>query len=197
MKHIRHPWEIRMFHWLFVVVTILKTWSGLYISHPHPFWGFSDMYSARMLHAVMTPVLAALLTFRLYYAVLSGDWRDAVLWRRSDLKEAVPWLRRFLFFHDSPGAVHAKYNFGQKFIFTAIYLTMPLFFITGLVLLNMPPFRFLNILTGGQGISRIAHYLGTVALISIVAVHIYLALTSSVDRLKSIFTGRLPRKTRP
>ncbi|MDW7651022.1 MAG: cytochrome b/b6 domain-containing protein [Bacillota bacterium] len=191
-NNIRQPWEIRLFHWLIFVVIMLKFWSGFYISYPHPLWGFSGMYGARMLHATMTPVLAALLAFRIYYAIVSGDWREVIAWRRSDFRQIRPWLRTFLFLQDTPLRVQNKYEIGQRLLFMAVFLTMPVFYTTGVILLNFPFFRWLNVFYGGQGISRIAHFLASVFLAAFVAFHIYLALSLSVDRLKAMFTGRIP-----
>lgn len=194
----RHqPWEIRVFHWLFFIVIMLKFWSGFYISFPHPFWGFGGMYSARMMHATMTPVLAALLVFRLYYALLTGDWKSVLFRRRADGKKLLPWLRYMLFLEHTPPPRQEKYNAGQRLLFTAIFLTMPFFYTTGVVMLNFPFFRWLNVFYGGQGISRIVHYLVSVFLAALVAVHIYLALTQSAARLKAMVSGHLPLRPQP
>lgn len=120
-------WETRFFHWLFFIVVFLKFWSGFYITHPHPLWGFSGMHSARILHAVLTPVMAALLTFRLYYSLLSRDWRNLLAWRRSHLSQFKPWLRYIFFLDNKPPPPEGRYQSGQRLLFTGIILTMPLF----------------------------------------------------------------------
>ncbi|MBS3897841.1 MAG: cytochrome b/b6 domain-containing protein [Dethiobacter sp.] len=180
-------WETRFFHWFFFIVVVLKLWSGFYISVPHPLWGFSGMYSARILHAILTPVLAALLTFRLYYSLLSGDWRRLLLWRRSHLSQLRPWLRYIFFLDSKPPAPDETYHVGLRLLLTSIFLTMPLFFITGLIMLNLPFFRWLTIFCGGLSSARTLHFLATVFLTSFVAMHVYLALTTDLKRLKAMF----------
>ena len=180
------PWEIRFFHWFFFIVVVSKLWSGFYISLPHPLWGFSDMYSARLLHAILTPVMAGLLTFRLYYGLLSGDWRNLLVWRRSHLSQLRPWLRYIFFLDNKPPHPDRRYHIGPRLLFTGIFLSMPLFFITGLVMLNLPSFRWLTIFCGGMGIARVIHFLAAVFLTSFVAMHIYLAITTNLERLKSM-----------
>lgn len=193
-KHLHQTWEIRFFHWFFFAVITVKLWSGFYISFPHPLLGFPDLYAARMTHALMTPMLAALLTFRLYYALLSGDWRQVFVWRLADFRELKPWLRHFLFLSGTPSP-HGKYNIAQRLLFTGWFLTMPFFYATGVVMLNLRQLRFINVFFGGQGISRVTHYLLSVFLAATVAVHVYMAVTGSVGRLRAMFTGWLTRRT--
>lgn len=190
MKTLLHrTWEIRLFHWLFFIVILLKIWSGFYITSPHPLWGLGNLYQARMLHATMTPVLAALLTFRLYYSLLTGDWRDVILWRRNDLRQIVPWLRYIFFLRTTAPVPERTYPIGSRLLFTAIFLTMPLFFTTGVVMLNLPYFRWLNIFYGGQGVSRLAHFLVSVFLTLVAVVHVYLTVTGNPGRLKAMIRG--------
>lgn len=180
------PWETRFFHWLFFIVIILKLWSGFYISVPHPLWGFSSMYSARILHAILTPVMAGLLTFRLYFSLLSGDWRNLLLWRRRHLSQLPPWLRYMFFLDKIPPSQDGPYHIALRLLFTGIFLTMPLLFITGLVMLNLPSFRWLTIFCGGLSSARTIHFLAAVFLTSFVAMHVYLALTTNLERLKTM-----------
>lgn len=195
IRRLHQSWEIRMFHWLFFVVTIIKLWTGFAISFPHPFWGFPGLYQARMAHAVMTPVLAGLLTFRLYLALLSRDWRQLLFWRRSHLQGLRSWLRYYLFLDDRP-VEKEKYNALQRFLFTFIFLLMPFFYATGVIMLNLPGLRWINLFFGSQGIARIVHYLISVLLAMIVVIHIYLVITSNVERLKAMFTGYLHQRNK-
>jgi len=186
-----HPWETRFFHWLFFIVVALKLWSGFYISVPHPLWGFSGMYSARILHAILTPVMALLLTFRLYYSLLSGDWRNLLVLRRSHLSLLQPWLRYLFFLDKKPPPPDGMYHIGLRLLFTGIFLTMPIFFITGLIMLNLPSFRWLTLLGGGMGTAKLIHFLAAVFLTSFVAMHIYLTLTTNLERLRAMFGYQL------
>ncbi|MBS4008225.1 MAG: cytochrome b/b6 domain-containing protein [Clostridium sp.] len=185
------PWEIRFFHWFFFIVVALKLWSGFYISAPHPLWGFPGMYHARILHAILTPVMTGLLTFRLYYSLRSGDWRNLFVWRRRHLSQLPPWLRYTFFFDKKPPLSNETYDIGPRLLFTSIFLTMPLFFATGLVMLNLPSFRWLTIFCGGMGSARNLHFLASVFLASFVAMHIYLALTTNPKRLKIMLGWRV------
>jgi Ni/Fe-hydrogenase 1 B-type cytochrome subunit len=191
----RQPPEIRLFHWLFFAVISVKIWSGFYISFPHPWLGFPNLYCARMAHSTMTPVLAALLVFRFYYALLSRDWRELLFWKRDDLGELRCWLRYFLFLERNT-PLQGKYSPVQRLLFTVWLITMPLFYATGAVMLNLPYFRWLNVFFGSQGIARVVHYLISVLLLATVAFHVYLALTVHAGKLLAMFSGRLPARER-
>jgi Ni/Fe-hydrogenase 1 B-type cytochrome subunit len=188
MLRLRHSLEIRIFHWLFFITISLKLWSGFYISWPSPLWGFSSMYSARMLHANLTSVLASLLAFRLYFAVASKDWRHIIIWRRSQLTQLKPWLRYFFFMQNAP-PMEGKYHIGPRILFTMIFLSMPLFYASGAVMLNLPIFRWVILFFGSQGMARAVHFLASVLLASLSAVHIYLALFAGLGRLRAMVLG--------
>jgi Ni/Fe-hydrogenase 1 B-type cytochrome subunit len=183
------PREIRIIHWLLFVVTVLKLWSGFYISSPSHLWGFSGMHGARMLHANLTSVLAALLAFRLYFAVVSGDWRHLLFWRRSHGKELVLWLR-YVFYRRGRPPLAGKYHAGPRLLFTAIFLTMPVFYFTGVIMLELPFLRWLTVLSGSPGLARLFHFLAAVALTVLAVLHIYLTLWSRSGRLLAMIRGQ-------
>lgn len=66
---------------------------------------------------------------------------------------------------------------------------VPLQIITGAALYSSRRLQKLSLLFGGLGKTRLAHYLGAVGFTGLVAVHMYFALTGSIEKLKSIFTG--------
>lgn len=194
-KILRHTLEVRLFHWLFSLAVTIKLWSGFYISFPHPLLGFPNLYYARMAHATMTPVLAALLFFRIYYALLSRDWREVLFCQSGDLVQLRSWLRYFFFLENKPPARH-KYNSLQRLIFTMLFLFMTLFYGTGIVMLDLPYFRWLHVFRVRLGIARLLHYLAAVFLLAAVVFHVYLSLTLHAGKLLSMFSGYLRTPSR-
>jgi len=192
---LRQPLSIRLFHLFFLLVIFVKLWSGFAISFP--LLGFPDLYLARLSHALMTPFLAALLVIRLYLALPGRDWREVLVYRCRELREIGPWLRYYFFLSGKPAAPQ-KYNVIQRLLFTGLFFSMPLVFASGIVLLQPPPqLGWLTLLFGGQGGARLVHYLTSVVLAAIIAVHIYLGLTGEKSRLRAMFTGfRRPAKKR-
>lgn len=182
----RQPLSIRLLHCFFLIVIAVKLWSGFAISFPLA--GFPHLYSARLAHALMTPFLAALLVIRLYLAFLDRGWRELLVYRRHELREIGPWLRYYFFLAGKPPEPH-KYNVIQRLLFTVIFFSMPLFFASGVVLLHPPPqLAWLTMLFGGQGGARLVHYLASVLLAAVIAIHIYLGLTGVNSKLKAMFT---------
>lgn len=183
----RQSLPIRLFHLFFLSVIALKLWSGLAISFPLS--GFPNLYSARLTHALLTSLLAALLVLRLYLAFLERGWRELLVYRRHELREIGPWLRYYFFLAGKPPQPH-KYNVVQRLLFTGIFFTMPFIFVSGVVLLQPPPWLgWLTLLLGGQGGARLVHYLASVALAALSAIHIYLGLTGDNAKLRAMFTG--------
>ncbi len=189
----RQPSSIRLFHLFFLLVIAIKLWSGFAISFPLA--GFPDLYSARLAHALMSPLLAALLVVRLYLALQDRGWRELLVYRRHELREIGSWLRYFFFLAGKPPEPH-KYNVVQRLLFTVIFFSMPLFFASGVVLLHPPPqLAWLTLLFGSQGGARLVHYLASVLLAAVIAIHIYLGLTGADSKLKAMFTTACGRSS--
>jgi cytochrome b subunit of formate dehydrogenase len=184
---LRQPFPIRLFHFLFLCVIGLKLWSGFAISFPLA--GFPNLYSARLTHALLTSLLAALLVLRLYLAFLDCGWRELLVYRRHELREIGPWLRYYFFLAGKPAESH-KYNIIQRLLFTGIFFSLSVLYASGVVLLQPPPqLAGLALLFGSPGAARLIHYLAAVLLAAIVTVHIYLGLTGGAAKLKAMFGG--------
>lgn len=190
----RQPVPIRLFHFLFLCVIALKLWSGFAVSFPLS--GFPNLYSARLTHALLTSLLAALLVFRVYLAFLNRGWRELLVYRRHELREIGPWMRYYFFLAGKPPQPH-KYNVVQRLLFTGIFSTMPFLFASGVVLLQPPPWLgWLTLLLGGQGGARLVHYLVSVLLAAFIASHIYLSLIGGNSKLRAMFTAASGRPSR-
>lgn len=191
---VRQTLAIRLFHCFFLVVIAVKLWSGFAISFPLA--GFPDLYWARLTHALMTPLLAALLALRLYLALPGRGWRDLLVYRRHELREIGPWLRHYLFLAGKPPQPH-KYNVIQRLLFTGIFISMPPFFASGVVMLHPPPqLAWLTLLFGSQASARLVHYLSAVLLAAIIAIHIYMGLTVGNSKLRAMFSLTTNRRKR-
>jgi thiosulfate reductase cytochrome b subunit len=184
---LRQPLPIRLFHFLFLCVIGLKLWSGFAISFP--LYGFPNLYSARLTHAIMTSLLTALLIFRLYLAFLDHGRRKLLVYRRHELREIGPWLRYYFFLAGKPAESH-KYNIIQRLLFTGIFFSLSVLYASGVVLLQPPPWLgWLTLLLGGQGSARLVHYLFSVLLASLIVCHIYLSIIGGKSKLRTMFTG--------
>lgn len=190
LKQVFQPPEIRLFHWLFFTVVGLKLLSGFSIAFAHPLYVFPTPYHATRTHATMTPFLASLLVFRLYYAWVSGDWRDILVWKRSDFREIRPWFRHFLYTEEQKPP-RRKYSIAQRLLVTSWLLFMALLFLTGVTMLEFPVFSFLQGLFGAYGLARSLHYLVSVFLAATVLFHVYLVFSLPPWHLKAMISGKI------
>lgn len=192
MKKAYQPPEIRFFHWLFFTVVTLKLLSGFSIAFGNSLYIFPTPYHAVRTHATMTPFLASLLAFRLYFALVSGDWREILPTKRSDLEEIRPWAAQFFSSGESK-AVSRKYSIAQRMLIAFWSLLMVLLFLTGVTMLEFPFFSFLEGLFGSMGLARTMHYLAAVFLAATVAFHLYLVLSLPPGHRQAMFAGRRRR----
>jgi len=178
----RHPALVRLLHWSYATAVLAGIWSGLYIADPGRSLGFRTMDQAKATHRLAMYLLIGSYLARVYYGYATGDYRQVLLDRQA-VRE-MPGFVKYELFLTGRKPKFPKYNPGQKALFTTWLLLLPLQIVTGLALHAARAKR------AGLGRVRQWHYLFSLPLASLAAGHIYLALTDSLRKLKSIFTGR-------
>ncbi|MBO8128523.1 MAG: cytochrome b/b6 domain-containing protein [Peptococcaceae bacterium] len=178
---------MRVLHWVLAPSFLILVASGLYIHKPSRVWGFRSMDSARKAHFIAQYFFGFYFLARAYYAVVTRDYRKIFPGVKDII--ALPKFVAYELFLKKKKPKYPRYNPGQKLLYSQMALLFPLQIITGAVLYLTGKLQKLSRFFGGLNNVRLAHYLTTVGLSSMVAGHIYFALTDSVEKLKSIFTG--------
>mgnify|MGYP005839958387 CR=1 FL=1 len=182
---LRHPLPVRLFHWTLAPLALVLIASGLYITKPSRTGG--SMRQVRKIHSAAGFLFTWGLIARVYYGILRRDWRMIVP-ERHDLKE-LPRFLKYVLYLTPKEPKFRKYNPGQKFLYTSwpleALLILPLGFFLYTPKLFARPIKWL----GGLNRIRSLIYCLTLFTTAMIAGHIYLALTSSVGKLRSIFTG--------
>ncbi|MDI6631646.1 MAG: cytochrome b/b6 domain-containing protein [Bacillota bacterium] len=188
---LRHPLPVRIFHWTLAPLAVALVTSGLYISEPPRAGG--SMRTARQIHSLAGFLFTFGFIARVYYGILRRDWR-LILPERHDLKK-LPRFLRYQFYLTPEKPKFRRYNVGQKFLYTfwplEALVILPLGFFLYAPKLFARPVKWL----GGFNRVRSLVYYSTLLTAGTIAAHIYLALTDSVGKLKSIFTGDYNRGT--
>jgi Ni/Fe-hydrogenase 1 B-type cytochrome subunit len=149
------------------------------------------MRAVRTIHSLSAFLFTAGFAARMYYGVLRREWRMIIPEPRDIL--ASPGFLKYLLYL-SPREPHfRKYNPGQKFLYsfwTLLAMVMlPLGYCLYAPKLFARPVKWLG------GLNRVRSLLYHLSLLTAatIAGHIYLALTSSIGKLKSMFTGYYTR----
>jgi len=192
IKTFRHPWPVRTLHWVLAPSVLALIASGHYINKPSRALGFGSMDSARKVHFYAQYFLGYYLMARVYYGMATGDYQKLIPGKK-DLA-GLPKLTAFELFLSKKKPAYPTYNPGQKLLFTQMALLFPLQIVTGAILYFTGRLKYMERLFGGLNNVRLIHYLTATGLSSMVMGHIYLALTDSVGKLKSIFTGYITPK---
>lgn len=185
-----HTLPARILHWVNAVSIGILTLTGFYIHWPTGFGIFSSMDTARKLHFIFMYVVFYGVLIRVYYARVSGDYRD-IMFRPADLK-GLPVLARYYFFLTKNLPDFGKYNPGQKVMYTGWAVLMAVQAVTGFILYWPTAFAGLAEALGGVMAMRLVHYLVTWIFVVTVTLHVYLSLLGGLTVLKSIFTGFMP-----
>lgn len=187
IKTFRHPWPVRALHWVLAPSFLALMASGFYINKPSRALGFSSMDSARKTHFVAQYFFGFYFLTRAYYALVSGDYRKIV----PGVKDIanLPEFTAYEFFLKRKKPGYPRYNPGQKLLYTLMALLFPLQIVTGAVLYSTSRLQHLGRFFGGLNNVRLVHYLTSVGLSGLAMGHMYFALTDSIEKLKSIFTG--------
>lgn len=182
----RHSAPIRTFHWVLTGSFFLLLASGLHIAHPHRF-PYSSLRRARRHHSAGQCVFLASICWRIYHGFKTGNYRDIIFDKKALQK--TPGIFRYELFLTSKEPKFPKYNPLQKLLYS---FWVPIFLLLGLTgaVLHLPlRLSRLEAAFGGLNRARRLHYLLSVVSLNTVMGHIYLALTSGKEKLKSMFSG--------
>lgn len=185
----RHTVAVRFFHWVNAVTVLALIWSGFNIAFPDERYGFRSLSQTRRIHLSAASIFLFNLLARIYYALVSGDWRN-ILVRAKDIL-ALPQLVAYYLLLRPVEPPYGKYNPGEKLVFTVWSVLLPVAGFLGSILTKPDYFPRLVRRLGGLSRVRQKLFLVSVVLALTSAVHIYLALIGGQRRLKSIITGRV------
>lgn len=206
----RHPWLVRLAHWVNVLCLAILLLSGLQILNAHPalYWGQASTFADPFLRLPAMPSWATLPGYsdlgagrrwHFFFAwlfVINGlvwaAWsvtRDALWPTRAQLRgfgRSVIDHLRLRFDHGEAG-----YNLLQKLAYVAVLFgLLPLMVLTGLA---MSPGidAVLPILTLlGRQTARTVHFLTASGLMLFLAVHLAMVLAAGpINEMRSIVTG--------
>jgi len=220
----RHGLTTRIWHWINVFALIVLIMSGLNISNAHRYlywgdYGFDptdawtsvirfpawvtipqryDLAEARDWHNAFAWVFALGLLamwvgslinrhFQRDLTTAPRDWTPRALWR-----EIVRHLKGRFDHGDG------KYNPLQKMTYGLVLgILLPLMVITGLAL--SPGFEaaapWMIDLLGGRQSARSLHFIGMVALVAFVVVHVAMVVVSGIGwQIRGMITGRVPKE---
>lgn len=183
----RHSMPVRLLHWCYAPAVLAGFWSGLYINNPSRSLGFKSMEHAQKTHFIAQYVLLSSFLARVYNGYVTKNYREIIPDRKA-LKD-MPKFMKYELFLTKRKPEFPKYNPAQKVIFTGLALLIPLQILTGFGLYSSKTFQKTVDMAGGLNPLRKLHYLLSLSISSLAAGHIYFALTDSLRKLKSIFTG--------
>jgi Ni/Fe-hydrogenase 1 B-type cytochrome subunit len=188
---LRHPLWLRLLHWWNMVSILLLCLTGYSIHSPQTIHLFGSMSNARMIHFVMGYVLLIGLVMRIYFAMVTKDYKNIVYQPIKDTMKLPSMLKYYLFLAKSH-PFYGKYNPGQKAMYTGWVFMALIQIITGFILYMPNTFMALGGLLGGLMTVRLIHYIVTWLFVLTILAHVYLDMSEGVPVLMSMVTGEMP-----
>jgi formate dehydrogenase subunit gamma len=166
----RNTTAARINHWITGACFVLLLLSGLSMFHPMLFF-LSDLFGGGQWTRAIHPWIGTVLLVS-YAGLIVQFWRDN-MWSRDDLA----WMGAFgrVLANKEEGVPEVpRFNAGQKFVFWAMALLVPVLFITGLVIWDVyfSPYTTIR----QQRIALLIHSLAAIASIIVWIIHVYAAL---------------------
>jgi formate dehydrogenase subunit gamma len=167
---VRYAAASRINHWLNGGCFVLLTLSGLAMFHPLLFF-LSDLFGGGQWTRAVHPWIGVVLLLS-YSGLIIQFWRDE-MWTRDDFA----WLKaidRVLVDDVEHVPEVARFNAGQKFVFWAMALLVPVLFFSGLVIWEA---YFSDYTTIEQKrVAVLIHSLSAIAAMIVWIIHVYAAL---------------------
>src|SRR6201992_3926256 len=167
---IRYSAAHRINHWMTAVCFVLLLLSGLAVFDPMLFF-LSNLFGGGQWMRAAHPWIGCVL-FVSYMGMIVQFWRDE-MWSRDD----IAWLRAFdrVIVNEEEGVPEIpRLNAGQKFVFWAMALLVPVLFFTGLVIWEV---YFGSATTiEQQRMAVLIHSLAAIAAIIVWVIHVYAGL---------------------
>jgi formate dehydrogenase subunit gamma len=167
---VRYTTASRINHWITGACFVLLTLSGLSMFDPMLFF-LSNLFGGGQWTRAAHPWIGVIL-FISYTGLILQFWRDE-MWSRDD----IAWMGAItrVLVNEGEGVPEvARFNAGQKFVFWAMALLVPVLFFTGLVIWEV---YFGSATTiEQQRIAVLIHSLAAIAAIIVWIVHVYAGL---------------------
>ena len=167
---VRNSTAARINHWFTGGCFVLLLMSGLALFHPALFF-LSELFGGGQWMRAVHPWIGCLLLLS-YLGLILQFWRDN-LPSRDDLA----WLsaiKRVVANEEDGVPEVARFNAGQKFVFWAMALLVPVLFASGIVIWDvyLSPYTSIE----QQRIAVLVHSLGAIAAILVWVLHVYAAI---------------------
>ncbi|MFH0295855.1 formate dehydrogenase subunit gamma [Bradyrhizobium sp. 31Argb] len=167
---IRYSAASRINHWITGGCFVLLVLSGLAMFHPMLFF-LSNLFGGGQWTRAAHPWIGVVL-FISYTGLIIQFWRDE-MWTRDDLAWTGAITRVLVNEEDGVPAV-ARFNAGQKFVFWAMALLVPVLFFSGLVIWEVYFSSYTTI--EQQRIAVLIHSLAAIGAIIVWIIHVYAGL---------------------
>jgi formate dehydrogenase subunit gamma len=167
---VRYATASRINHWITGACFVLLTLSGLSMFHPMLFF-LSELFGGGQWTRAVHPWIGVILMLS-YTGLIIQFWRDE-MWTRDDLA----WMLAIdkVLVNEEEGVPEVpRFNAGQKFVFWAMALLVPVLFFSGLAIWEVYFFPYTTI--EQQRIALLIHSLGAIAAILVWIVHVYAGL---------------------
>ena len=167
---IRNTTAARINHWITAGCFVLLLLSGLSMFDPMLFW-LSALFGGGQLTRAIHPWIGTVLLVS-YAGMIVQFWRDNT-WNRDD----IAWLRaveRVVSNDEDRVPEVGRFNAGQKAVFWAMALLVPVLFVTGIAIWEIYFSAYTTI--EQRRIAVLIHSLAAVATIIVWIVHVYAAL---------------------
>src|ERR1700742_3041891 len=167
---IRYSALHRINHWITAICFVLLLLSGLAMFDPMLFF-LSNLFGGGQWTRAAHPWFGVVL-FLSYSGLIVQFWRDE-MWTRDDLAWSMA-INRVLVNEEEGVPEVARFNAGQKLVFWAMALLVPVLFFTGLVIWEVYFGSYTTI--EQQLIAVLIHSLAAIAAIIVWIVHVYAGL---------------------
>jgi formate dehydrogenase subunit gamma len=164
---VRYSTASRINHWITAGCFVLLVLSGLSMFHPLLFF-LSALFGGGQWTRAVHPWIGVVL-FLSYSGLIIQFWRDE-MWTRDDLAWAEAITRVVVNEEEGVPEV-ARFNAGQKFVFWAMALLVPVLFFSGLVIWEVYFSSYTTI--EQQRIALLLHSLAAIAAIIVWIIHVY------------------------
>jgi formate dehydrogenase subunit gamma len=164
---VRYATVTRINHWITAACFVLLVLSGLAMFHPI-FFFFSVLFGGGQWTRAVHPWIGIVLVAS-YAGLVVQFWREN-LWNRDD----TAWVRKFdrvLENEEEDVPEVERFNAGQKFVFWAMVLLIPVLFFTGIVIWEV----YFSLLTPlvVQRVALLIHSAAAIAAIVVWIIHVY------------------------
>jgi formate dehydrogenase subunit gamma len=164
---VRYETVTRINHWITAICFVLLTLSGLSMFHPI-FFFLSSLFGGGQWTRAVHPWIGIVLVLS-YAGLVVQFWREN-MWNEDD----TAWVRKvnLVLVNEEEGVPEVgRFNAGQKFVFWAMALLIPVLLFTGLVIWEVYFGSFTPLVV--QRIAVLIHSLVAIAAILVWIIHVY------------------------